>query len=186
MTSSSDHSGSGSPILPAGLAARPVDPRRKLPIPVVNEYDDGTWDFTAINGDVSKELAEARRCGLCGEKMGWWIAFFGGPASATSGVYSDPPMHPECAEAATRLCPHITRPTMQRAKSSPVEAVTPAGMTLNRPSEWVMWVTRTFQIRLSASQGGAGHGLVVVFVPGPAKRLRRWTYDADGRLRETS
>ncbi|GAA3742096.1 hypothetical protein GCM10022225_27100 [Plantactinospora mayteni] len=41
------------PAIPARLAARPVDPRRGLPIPYVSEQNDGSVNFAVINGGFS-------------------------------------------------------------------------------------------------------------------------------------
>ncbi len=69
------------PIVPARLAARPHDARRGLPIPPVNVHPNPTgdgWhvDFTTINTTTSTDLAVARRCSLCGEAVGYWVAFW--------------------------------------------------------------------------------------------------------------
>jgi hypothetical protein len=64
--------------LPASLAARPLDPRRGLPIPPVNVHVDPDTgapvvDFTNINTTLSTDLAAHRRCSLCGSEMGYWV-----------------------------------------------------------------------------------------------------------------
>ena len=61
----------------ARLAARPRD-RRGLPIPPVNLHPDPATgrpvvDFTTINTTISKDLADHRRCSLCGERIGYWV-----------------------------------------------------------------------------------------------------------------
>src|SRR5690349_19119406 len=73
-------------VRPARLAARPRD-RRGLPIPPVNLHPEPatgqpTVDFTTINTTTSTALAAERRCSLCGEAIGYWVAFLGGPRAA--------------------------------------------------------------------------------------------------------
>lgn len=86
--------------VPASLAARPRDARRGLPIPPVNVHLDphggtGTHvDFTTINTTISTRLAAERRCSLCGDPMGYWVAFLGTPRAAELLRFTDPPGHP--------------------------------------------------------------------------------------------
>ncbi|WP_204011388.1 hypothetical protein [Virgisporangium aurantiacum] len=81
------------PAIPARLAARPVDPRRGLPIPYVNEHDDGTVDFAVINGGRVLEWVRGRLCGLCGQRQEFLVAFVGGPGGFHQRLYTDPPSH---------------------------------------------------------------------------------------------
>lgn len=166
--------------LPAALAARPWDERRKLPVPYVNEFPDGTVDFTGVHGQRQLECARGRLCGLCHEPIGYWVAFLGGPASARLRTYSDPPMHEACAEAATRLCPHLARRDMKRAPDHRLrdDVVTPPGFVDERVDQVVMGITRQYRVEF---KGG-----FVTILPAPWKRLRTFTYDNAGRLQEAS
>lgn len=166
-------------VLPTGLANRPLDQRRRAPIPVVNVHTladgDDVVDFTAINADRAAEVGRERRCGLCGHDLGYWIGFLGGPESARSRAYTDPPMHPECAEAAVVLCPHIALQRARRANPEhlPSTAVVPDGFVETKPTEWVLGLTRTYRMRR--------HRGSLLFLPAPFKHLRRWRYH-DGQL----
>lgn len=163
--------------MPACLAARPRD-RRGLPIPVVTAIaPDGTPDFTANSGPETLRVGEAHECGLCGQPLDYWIAFLGGPMSASTRAFTDPPMHEECAQAALKLCPHIARRGTSRAKKHRAEdVITPDGFTDGKVSEWVLYVTRSYDTLLLRDS--------VVFRPAPAKRLRRFTYNDEGELYE--
>jgi hypothetical protein len=172
--------------LPKTLAARPT--HKGLPVPVVNEYQagDGTVvvDFTAINGLTAIQLAQRRKCGLCGAPFDYWVAFLGGPKAAEQGTYTDPPMHPECAEAALCLCPHIANPKLARAqrhaaeKVTGEEVITPTGWIDDRPDEWIIYITRDYRIKVNPARGE------YVFFASPAKELRRFRYGDDGQLQE--
>ncbi|MCC9309107.1 hypothetical protein LN042_18810 [Kitasatospora sp. RB6PN24] len=161
--------------LPAGLAERPVDPRRKLPIPAVNEREDGTADFLVINGRRALELASRRQCGVCAKPMGERVAFIGGPNSAASGAFSDPPMHVDCAEAALRLCPHIARQHARRAGEGRTDpgATVPDGFMGDKPSEWVLVETQGYAMVLAPAAGG---GRVPVFLATTYEAVRRFGY----------
>lgn len=170
------------PDLPPGLAQRPRDPRRGLPIPVVNERPDGSPDFVVLNGEKAMEMACLHRCSLCGRPLDGPAAFLGGPVSAKTGHYSDPPMHEDCAQAALTLCPHIARPHARRASERRVsdDVTVPVGFTLERPEEWVMVIASAYYVGIAPAEGG---GLVPLFVVDERQRERRFVY-VDGALTE--
>lgn len=159
--------------LPDRLAARPVDPRNHLPIPFVNDTGDGA-DFAVIQAPRTLLCAEKHLCGICGQRLTYWIAFLGGPQSAEAGTYSDPPMHEECAEASTVLCPHIARraPHRSRKIEKRADVHTPAGFVEEKPPGFVMVITRSFTLSPS-----------LIYHAGTIKRRRFYEYDDEGILR---
>ncbi|WP_099020845.1 hypothetical protein [Mycolicibacterium palauense] len=171
------------PALPAALAARPHDRRRGLPIPFVNETPDGEVDFAAIQASQVLRCARERLCGSCGQPLAWWVAFLGGPESATQRAYLDPGMHPDCAEAALTLCPHIARRHHRRAPEHRLAAgvITPDTMTETKPQRWVMGICRDYEARIVAPRSAQAH---VLFLPRPFHRTRTWSYTAAGHLTE--
>jgi hypothetical protein len=168
--------------VPESLKRRPVDERRGLPVPAVSEYDDPEtgetyYDFTAVNGMKAVELGQQRRCGLCGEPMDYWVVFLGGPKSAEARTYVDPPMHPECGEAALHLCPHIAKPKTQRTqKHKAPDVITPEWFVEEKPQVWVMLLTRRYKLILHKGEP--------VFLAAPPKALRRFEYSDEGVLEE--
>ncbi|WP_371517645.1 hypothetical protein [Kitasatospora sp. NBC_01300] len=169
--------------LPPALAARPRDEKRGLPIPAINVHDDGV-DFVVINGEAALRLALADWCSLCGTPLEGPAAFLGGPMSAQTGCYSDPPMREACAQAALTLCPHIARSNARRAGERRVaeDSAVAVGFTLEKPEEWVMVLASGY---LVGSTPAAGGGLVPVFVVRERLRERRFGYQ-DGVLTETA
>ncbi|MGX4733205.1 hypothetical protein [Kitasatospora griseola] len=169
--------------LPHGLGTRPVDLRRGLPIPVVNVHPGGEVDFASINGRAALELSITGRCGLCGRRMTGPVAFLGGPNCAENGIYSDPPMHEECAEAALTLCPHIAVPHARRASERRLahDATYAVGFSEEKPSEWVILVSDGYGNMLAPAE--KGDGTVPVFIAGILVRQRRFGYQ-DGVLTE--
>src|SRR5215467_9324535 len=100
--------------LPDQIRALPVDPRRRLPIPFANGADPETGEGRFAITDATRQMAcwTAKLCGVCGQPLGEWVAFLGGPGSADRwrGAYTDPWMHEDCAEASLTVCPYIARP----------------------------------------------------------------------------
>lgn len=102
--------------IPTRLARRPRD-GRGFPIPYAQYVDEtGQPDFRVLDGARTAECLSGRRCGLCGESLGAHIFFIGGPGSAASGLFYDPPMHRECALFAITTCPHLARAKGRYAK----------------------------------------------------------------------
>src|SRR5437879_3798481 len=139
--------------LPPTLAARPVDPRRRLPVPYVSVHiRDGieVTDFTAIDRERGLQAGHARLCGLCGTALGYWIAFLGGPNTMRFRDFTDPPAHLACSLAALALCPHIALAHARRAAPRRLHADTrvPLGFHDAKPDQWCLGLTRDYQVGL--------------------------------------
>lgn len=167
------------PDLPPGLAARPIDPKRGLPIPVMNlppnDNDPAHVDFTGIHAQTVYETAARNLCGICGEPLGYWIAFLGGPKSFAARTYVDPPFHEACAEASLRLCPHMAIPRHKRAPEHRLaeDSHTPDGFVEEKPEALVMGLTRGFKIHIDERRGS------MYFKADPFKRKRVFRYVDD-------
>lgn len=168
--------------LPENMQTLPVHLRMGLPIPVINTFGFNEHDFTTINTELSTGLAQRRRCGLCSEKLDDEAAFLGGPGSAMAGTYTDPPMHPACAEAAVQLCPHISRKIMKRAAEHRLRegVMAPEAMTLDKPEVWVMKVVAVTDYKMALREDGTSR--YVLYMAGDELRRREWTYNDDGRI----
>lgn len=86
---------------------------RGYPIPWnVLRADDGAPFFTINDERRTWEAFRLALCPICGEKLGRWKWFIGGPRSAfhDHGWYLDQPMHHECAHFALQACPHLSMP----------------------------------------------------------------------------
>lgn len=153
------------PEIPDFLAHLDVEERRKLPVPFANLIlDDGTPDFTTIDAAKTVRCAWERLCGVCGKEMDYWIAFLGGPKSAETRAYLDPPMHEYCARAAVVLCPFIAMPSMARRKTPLTpDSFVPEFWAANRPEAFVLYVTRNFKYRVQND--------AILFIPAPATRI---------------
>lgn len=138
--------------------------RPRVPAPYVNEHvgSDGTItiDFRFIDPERARECGRRSLCGLCATPHGPLRAVLGGSFAAAIGVYADPPMHPSCAEAALRLCPHLR-----------VQAHTRDG----KPEVWVLGITDDVTMHEV--------GDTVVFSPNAFHACRYFRYH-DGLLTE--
>ncbi|ONH52917.1 hypothetical protein CcI49_32825 [Frankia sp. CcI49] len=156
----------------------PIDRRRNVPIPAVTaHHPDGEPDFSTVDGREAFRLASEGRCGICAQPFADEVAFLGGPGAAAVGAYHDPPMHEGCAEASTRLCPHLARRDMRRLTDRRSTGELPAGSSPEKPDVWVMWICQGFS--------GAVVNAMPVFLPEAYTRLRIFTYTADGQLHES-
>ena len=164
--------------MPVDLAARPMNIHWKLPIPFTAEAPDGTHSFVAIDATRVVECAMKRLCGACGKPLDYWIAFIGGPISAETRRYADPPMHVACAEAVMTLCPHIALKRTKRACGArvPEDAHMPPGFNMKKPDRWIIGITRDFDSEIDRNH--------VAFLAFPFKRTREYVYNNEGRLTE--
>ncbi len=163
--------------VPPTLMARPIDERRQLPVPYVNEHvRDGVevTDFTSVNRKRALHAGQARLCGLCGTSLGYWIAFVGGPNALRFRDFSDPPAHPACALAALGLCPHMALAHARRARHSHPDTRVPIGFDDSKPTEWCVAITRDYRV-------GTDRGSVI-FRAAPFRSVHRWHYDTEGHL----
>lgn len=167
--------------LPESMKKLVVHERMGLPVPLVNMFGPDDYDFTVVNGTSALALARRERCGICGERFER-AAFLGGERAAEHQVYSDPPMHEDCALAATRLCPHIARKGMRRASDNHVrqEAITPEEMSLDKPRLWMMFVCTSYKIMVVGPEGERH----AIYVPDDKLYVKTWQYGDDGALEE--
>ena len=79
-----------------------------IPLPFFITYrTDGTPDFKVVSEAARIRCANERLCWICGEQLGYWIVFIGGPKSVEERLFTDPAVHEECAIDAFELCPFI-------------------------------------------------------------------------------
>ena len=173
--------------LPARIAARPVCTKRKLPIPYsVRILEGGVGDFTRVDPDLIDDCLKLRLCGVCGQFIEYWIAFIGGPYSASdSGAYTDPGMHEECAEWSMRLCPFIGREKVPRRTGEKEPIIDPRVVTVDNQKNtdgWVMVIARSYALRPAPNRDGSSTMLIL---PKGVARRREFAY-VNGKLTETT
>lgn len=93
--------------MPAALAQRPQ--YKGMPVPANVYVDpDGVPDFAVIDAAVAQKLIRRGECAMCGKAMSPPYAFIGGENSINLGWFNDGPMHIECAEYASQVCPFVS------------------------------------------------------------------------------
>ena len=84
-----------------------IDPDWHLPRP----YITGPLPMPLGKKETTAEIeiGEQRLCQVCGEPLDGPAAFIGDWEDAVERMYTEPPMHVPCAEAAMRFCPHLSK-----------------------------------------------------------------------------
>jgi hypothetical protein len=97
--------------VPERIARLPRDPRG-YPIPWNALSTEETVFFTINNTKKTWEALRRALCPICGEQLGRWLWFVGGPRSAfdPGGCYLDLPGHRACMEYALQVCPYLAAP----------------------------------------------------------------------------
>ena len=97
---------------PERIARLPHD-KRGFPIPwnVLRGVDDAPI-FTVNDERKSQQALTRELCPICGERLGRWKWWVGGPRAAFDehGWYIDLPVHQECAHYALQTCPYLASP----------------------------------------------------------------------------
>jgi hypothetical protein len=143
--------------MPDRVAKLPRDVRG-YPIPYTVMIDaEGKPHFPVVDDVKRKDCMRRRLCGVCGELLGYWIWFVGGDRSAASRLFTDPPMHEECARYSLAVCAFLARPASKyRRPSEPkqiegadgerlVVAMDDDGQT-KRPPHMALYRTRQYVI----------------------------------------
>src|SRR4029077_19473107 len=102
---------------PQALRARPVCPKRQLPIPYIAEIGPGgVGEFTILDNHQAIACLRGRLCAMCGERMDGDVALIGDVVSLKpDGFFIEPPVHERCGEIATGgLCPFLSRERVPR------------------------------------------------------------------------
>lgn len=133
--------------IPDRLAARPRD-RRGYPIPWTVKLDlEGRPDFRVIDTEKVAIAVGLKRCAMCGEALGRHLAFIGGPVSFKTRLFTDMPMHKDCALYAIQVCPWLAAPNMRYAGSLPqlsgsVTVAHTSEMVEERPERFFIGTTK--------------------------------------------
>jgi hypothetical protein len=112
------------------------------------ESGRGTPDFRVIDSPKIKMAMNGKRCWICGEPLGVFLAFTIGPMCSINRVISEPPSHRECAVFSATACPFLSQPRMKRnASDLPVSGANqPAGIHIDRnPGVVCVWITKTYR-----------------------------------------
>lgn len=79
-----------------------------MPVPYIALIGaDGQPDFRAVCDEKRRQCIGERLCQLCGQKLGKFLFFVGGPEAAKAGQYFEPAAHLDCVIYAMQVCPFI-------------------------------------------------------------------------------
>jgi hypothetical protein len=118
------------------LSERTVDAELGVPVPFVSEYDDGRVDHARTNRKRIIQCALSRICGLCGNSLGWPVAFLGSAEEAEANAFTYPPLHSSCAEEALQTYPPLGAGFLGPGELPRTWAlVTTGGFELERPAD---------------------------------------------------
>lgn len=137
--------------------ARLTQDSRGYPIPWNVLRDPHGAPIFTVN-DTAKDMLALRRnlCPICGERLGKWKWFVGGPKSAfdPNGSYYDLPGHLECIQFALQTCPYLAVrnyqakiPLIERVELPPGVVAVDVSHDTDRPLVFVMVASRTVEIR---------------------------------------
>ena len=134
---------------PPRIRTLQTDPRG-YPVPYFAATDPlGHPDFRVVDHDRWQHAVRFRRCGICGEQMGQNVAFVGGPASIESRLFTDLPMHIDCAGYAMQICPFLAAPSFAYSRGLPalegVQTLANASVSTDRPSIFGLASTHSFE-----------------------------------------
>jgi hypothetical protein len=149
--------------MPARIARLERDPRG-YPIPWFVHRPTGRGiDFRVMDPKRFVQAVKERRCWVCGDRLGKYIAFVGGPLSAAQRLYADPPAHLECAEFSAKVCPFLAIRSAHRR-----EADKPAHIEM--PGEQIVENHEATAILITTDYSMLPQGVLVVSEP----REIRW------------
>lgn len=136
--------------LPSRLQALPLD-ERGYPVPWFVAWHEGKPEFRAMDAAKWVKAVRERRCWVCGDLLGKYLAFVIGPMCGINRTTSEPACHLECAEWSARNCPFLTRPRMVRRQDEEINnnalIEQSGGNAITRnPGVALVWVTTSFRV----------------------------------------
>jgi hypothetical protein len=170
--------------LPERLRNLPVD-ERGYPVPWFVAWHDGKPEFRAMDAQKFRDAVKQRRCWVCGQPLGRWLAFPIGAMCVITRTIAEPPSHRECAEWSIRNCPFLSNPRAVRDHTNiPADAREAAGVGIQRnPGVCCLWMTREYE----TFRDGRGGVLLTIGKPTTqlASRRRREKDSRSGGMFES-
>jgi hypothetical protein len=130
--------------VPKRLKQRPQ--WRGLPIPYIALIKpDGQPDFRVTDEQKRRSVMLNRFCQLCGDPLGRWFFFTGGPDCAKANMYFEPAAHLDCLIYAMQVCPFIVG-RIEHADTDKIVADNP-GLTVKVDSNFAternpLWIIK--------------------------------------------
>lgn len=100
-------------------------------------------DFKVTSFEAVVECVLEGLCGLCGHKNLGRLAFIGGEASMQSHLFTDPPMHRDCALYAYKACPFLNGTITRMAEETREHIHVNSLASTVRPAKYGLYITRS-------------------------------------------
>jgi hypothetical protein len=102
--------------MPDRIAALPLCPRRRIPVPWFVAWEDRSQpaDFRIAAAGKIDQAHRNGLCWVCGQPRSRRASFVIGPMCAINRISSEPPSHHDCATYSAQACPFLARPHMLR------------------------------------------------------------------------
>lgn len=156
------------PPLPERMKKLPVD-ARGFPVPWFVQWfhasgkafervdlapGEGDYpDFRVMDSRKMRLAVRGRRCWVCGDPLGKFMAFVIGPMCAVNRTSGEPPAHRDCALFSAQGCPFLSKPAVERRVNDlplPDEIRIHPAMIDRNPGVTMVWVCRDYRIRQDA------------------------------------
>ncbi|HEY6290349.1 MAG TPA: hypothetical protein VI455_02155 [Terriglobia bacterium] len=132
---------------------------RGYPVPYFVGWVNGEPEFRVADARKWEDAVGNKRCWVCGNRLGSYLAFVLGPMCIINMTTSEPPSHLDCALWSVKNCPFLVRPHMVRRDGDLEGAEPPPGNPLERnPGASAIWMTRHYNL----FDDGTGRALIRV------------------------
>jgi len=126
------------------------------PVPFTQAWINGKPDFRAVDPAMTIQCAQDKLCAICGRRLGEKSCFIGGPLSKTNRLFTDPPMHKQCAEFAAHTCPFVSGKKLDYSDRpvNPKMVKVQEMVSTQRPATMYLLTARTMKTTLVRRTGG--------------------------------
>lgn len=165
--------------IPDRLKDRPT--YKDIVVPFIADATDDAWgtkggvvNFGKASPTHWADAAENKLCGICGQRLGYWIVFAGGPNSVASRSFLEPGMHEECAAYAAAVCPWMLggkdyEDAERTLELSPTKE--PVKVPDGDPNRLALYFTHSYKIRRQTTKKNGAPRTMVYFYAGQPKRV---------------
>jgi hypothetical protein len=125
---------------------------RGLPVPFSQAWFDGKPDFRTVDPNKTIQCVQEELCAICGRRLGERSYFICGPLSKKSRLFTDPPMHKQCAEFAAETCPFVSGKKLEYSDrpANPQTVKVQEMVSTERPAQMFIlaaWTKKTQLVR---------------------------------------
>lgn len=92
--------------IPERLLERPRT-ENNYPTLFTTAYVDGKPDLRLSEQELREQCFHQKLCGICGQKLDYWMYFVTGELGVKNRIFADPPNHLECLNYAMLVCPFL-------------------------------------------------------------------------------